>query len=909
MVFFQNSIRTRSGAAITAVLLLVGVLVLLPGSASGGEDPSTRQFAGATRYETSLTVAQQYYKTAREAGNPSTTAIIASGESLIDAATAAGLAQVVNAPVLLTRTDEVFIPAAHLIEREAVKRIIVVGGEAAVSARVFSALSTVPGVTSVERLSGADRFATAAQIAAFMKSTASYCSQDGKAAILVVGDGSSFADIIIAGPVSYSAGIPILLTSTSRLVTETLAALKSLDIKHVVIVGGEYSFAADEDENAAEGLAQQKAALSETGIQSTTHYGGDNHFDTAVAVLNAIEVCQGSAEFDKNNIALVSEVALPDGISAAPLLGQGLNGDGKATPLLLVGSNRLPPEIASYLAKRSSPAKIVPIGGAEAISGDTIDAADNATSGVVDTTTTSAPRRRSRDGGGNGGGGNGGNGGGGNGGSGPSVVTTPLASSRPVTECRLDGTSDFITAGFPLPSTVVSSTGEYKVAVVFVDFPNADPTYTTQQESDGQLPKIKTYLEAMSYGQLSVVFEVRHGWVRMRSNWEDYEPDEEIASEVLETVDADIDFSDDIDALMIVRPSYKFERAYAFTRGSIGSGSYFNADGVPIGNVSVINAFYGIEVNGNPRSWWQAGAHEMSHGLGLLDLYPYEEALRTPDQSTAGTGKAWQLLEIGTMQLWSHIPYDFLDFVQTADFGLPYLEYEDIPVESIEVSKVNPFEMLAWSRWQLGWLAEDEVECITEESVNEEITLSPIAAPSGKAAIIIPLPGEKGLVLESRRDTGYDDVNGGYAVSFDCAAACTAKIKINDPDTYDFLVGGDDEDEIDTSGIGLQLFEVRNAPFLRNDGILVYEVRPDRISGQLPLALLPQDTDDCPTTDTTGCAIELEAYPILDVGSEITYDAGDDTEIVIRVVSDDTVDADGVAEHVVSVIRRPTSDS
>ena len=345
-----------------------------------------REFAGATRYETSLAAAQRYVATARSAGRPATIVIVASGESLIDAAAAAGLAKTENAPVLLTRSAELFAPAAEFIEREGITKVLVMGGPEAVSDAVFAALRAINNVEHVIRVGGENRFDTAAliamRIAARTSTTAQYCGSSEKAAVLVVGDGESFADVTVAGPLSYSMDLPILLTSTGGVPAETAALLETQGIEHVVVVGGDDAV---------------PAALEELGVATVTRLAGANTIATSVVVLEALEECLGDA-FDATSIALISESALPDGISAAPMLGQGLKEFGQVTPVLLVRSTDLPVEVRNYLFTTDVAVVVTAIGGVNAVaasvSSNAVEAANITTRirrPVSGTSTTTLP--------------------------------------------------------------------------------------------------------------------------------------------------------------------------------------------------------------------------------------------------------------------------------------------------------------------------------------------------------------------------------------------------------------------------------------------------------------------------------------------------------------------------------------
>ena len=69
-------------------------------------------------------------------------------------------------------------------------------------------------------------------------------------------------------------------------------------------------------------------------------------------------------------------------------------------------------------------------------------------------------------------------------------------------------------------------------------------------------------------------------------------------------------------------------------------------------------------------------------------------------------------------------------------------------------------EMLAWSRWQLGWLTIRQVRCVTGDSAT--IVLNPVADPGdGIAIAAIPLSDTEVIAIESRRRIGSDVVPGG----------------------------------------------------------------------------------------------------------------------------------------------------
>lgn len=81
--------------------------------------------------------------------------------------------------------------------------VLVVGGAAAISDSVVSAIQALPAVTSVERIGGATRFATAAAVAdRFVRATTAF---------IVSGEESAIADGMLAAGPAGSLLAPVLL--------------------------------------------------------------------------------------------------------------------------------------------------------------------------------------------------------------------------------------------------------------------------------------------------------------------------------------------------------------------------------------------------------------------------------------------------------------------------------------------------------------------------------------------------------------------------------------------------------------------------------------------------------------------------------------------------------------------------
>ncbi len=160
-----------------------------------GEGVAIERAAGLDRYGTAAALVAGAFP----AGD-TPLVFLASGAGFPDALAAGGVAAALGAPVLLTRPDRLPAETVAELRRLRPERVIVVGGPAVVSSTVASAVAALG--LSVERVAGADRFATAAAVARrFLPD----------APTILAGSGLGFADALAAIPLAGRLGAPILL--------------------------------------------------------------------------------------------------------------------------------------------------------------------------------------------------------------------------------------------------------------------------------------------------------------------------------------------------------------------------------------------------------------------------------------------------------------------------------------------------------------------------------------------------------------------------------------------------------------------------------------------------------------------------------------------------------------------------
>ncbi|WP_419916785.1 cell wall-binding repeat-containing protein [Candidatus Poriferisodalis sp.] len=301
------------------------------------------------------------------------------------------------------------------------------------------------------------------------------------------------------------------------------------------------------------------------------------------------------------------------------------------------------------------------------------------------------------------------------------------------------------TTGFPIQSEV-PTTGTLRVALLFMDFPNAQATYSTHDELEHSLPRLERYLESASYGKLDIEWIPLHRWLRAEEATPHYidvgargSPGLAIraSAHAISLADEFFDFST-TPAVLTVFPSSRF--------GGGNAGGRHEVDGVEVMSARV-NTYFGSD-RGRPGQWGRLGAHELAHLLGLDDLYAYDDTRLDHSPAPAGQWRVatnWGLMGLETSYL-THERDDRLMY--------PSWNHKD-GFHTAYTTGLQMAEMLGWSRWQLDWLDASQVQCVTDAKARVE--LAPIARPGDEVALaVIPLNFLDVIVVESRRRLGYD---------------------------------------------------------------------------------------------------------------------------------------------------------
>jgi putative cell wall-binding protein len=177
------------------------------------------RLSGANRFETAVTVSQAGWPRGAQ------TVYVATGGNFPDALAGGAAAVRAGAPLLLVTPDELPAVTRDELGRLEPSRIVVLGGNAAVSQEVAGELSAF---AEVVRHEGVDRYVTAAAVAAGFPAGTS---------TVFVATGRNFPDALAGVPAAGLAQGPILLVHDAIPVAVS-AQLRRIRPERVVILGG-----------------------------------------------------------------------------------------------------------------------------------------------------------------------------------------------------------------------------------------------------------------------------------------------------------------------------------------------------------------------------------------------------------------------------------------------------------------------------------------------------------------------------------------------------------------------------------------------------------------------------------------------------------------------------------------------
>ncbi len=153
--------------------------------------------------------------------------------------------------------------------------------------------STRTNQGAIKRLAGDNRYATAAKLSSTMYKTAN---------TVVLATGLTYQDALVAVPLAAAYDAPLLLGTEKHITDQTLAELKRLKAKNVIVVS-------------TNGAIGSKAKAELKGYKVTS-IAGKNYYETATKVAKAL---QAKTKKAPDTIFFATDSAFADALSASPI--------------------------------------------------------------------------------------------------------------------------------------------------------------------------------------------------------------------------------------------------------------------------------------------------------------------------------------------------------------------------------------------------------------------------------------------------------------------------------------------------------------------------------------------------------------------------------------------------------------
>lgn len=290
--------------------------------------PSVGRIAGVNRYATAATLSQSAF--------PSGAAdvMVATGTDFPDALAGSAAAGNFGMPVLLTMPNELPRATRAELDRLNPQRIWVLGGTSVISEGVRAALAPYASSGQATRVSGADRFATAAQI------SLRWYAPGVPAAFVAVG--TNFADALAGAPAAALRDSPLLLVRSNGIPSATDAELRRLKPQRIYVLGG-----------TAVVSSTVAASLDAYTAGPVTRLAGADRYATAEAIVRAF--------WGKSPSAYVaSGTNFPDALAGGAVAGR------QGVPMLLSGPGHVPLQTGQQVL-RLSPRQLTMLGGTAAL--------------------------------------------------------------------------------------------------------------------------------------------------------------------------------------------------------------------------------------------------------------------------------------------------------------------------------------------------------------------------------------------------------------------------------------------------------------------------------------------------------------------------------------------------------------
>lgn len=295
-----------------------------------------------------------------------------------------------------------------------------------------------------------------------------------------------------------------------------------------------------------------------------------------------------------------------------------------------------------------------------------------------------------------------------------------LARATALSPCMISGTMGVqMSEGVPTPTGYSRSTGTVRALNLMVDFSDAPGEGTALDRLAEFFPQTSDWFRTSSYGRLDYRPESPiPDWLRMPKSFKEYGIERgapfdpgyrELVQDIVTAADPDVDFATyDLVNILITPNAGPSALDTVLSVTFAGNTEAPVADGVPVSNASFVYSRQDDGSGSYRETGYRVLPHENGHVFGLPDLYT---------QEGGGAVGHWDIM--------------------SEDWGANN-------------------DLLAWHKWKLGWLGDDQISCASDSGTTEH-TLTPLPADGGTKLAFVPLSTRTGYAVEVRTRGGNDE--------------------------------------------------------------------------------------------------------------------------------------------------------
>ena len=234
----EGTIQTLQSMSLDEIYILGGTLSISDAVAEQLKQETgvkVTRVAGRSRYDANVEAIKENFTQENHV-------VIASGEVFSDALYGVSYANTIDAPVVLTKTNQLEASTIQLLKDLGANQATIIGGALTVTPEVEKQLSAL-GI-SHDRIAGRNRYIGSAEVA-----NAAYQTP----ANAVIASGEVFSDALVSAPLAQKLDAPILLVRPDSLekAVEDYLATHMASLENIYIQGGPLTITKENEENIA----------------------------------------------------------------------------------------------------------------------------------------------------------------------------------------------------------------------------------------------------------------------------------------------------------------------------------------------------------------------------------------------------------------------------------------------------------------------------------------------------------------------------------------------------------------------------------------------------------------------------------------------------------------------------------